>query len=139
MLRRQRLLAGWRQAVDHVFQTIEPAMERQLYPADAPRRLVVQLYGTGIAIQAEKLWSRFRGTGVRLPLDLSNVRGADAFLRPLFAGAGRSGPGAALFTTARAAAGETPFDAWIVESHDVLHDCCEIGNRPAAPTTPSRA
>ena len=131
VLRRQRLLAKWRQAVDHAFKAIQPAIERQLYPADAPRRLVVQLYGTGIAIQAGQVWSRFRGMGVRLPLDLSNVRGADAFLRPLFAGApGGAGPAPTLFTTARGAAGETPFDAWIVESNDVLHDCCEIGKSP---------
>jgi hypothetical protein len=57
-----------------VFRTIDPALEAQLYPADAPRRLVVQIYGSGIAVQRDKLWSRFKGAGVRVPLDLARRR-----------------------------------------------------------------
>ena len=47
------------------FQTVDPALEARLYPPDAPRRLVVQLYGSGIAVQPDKLWSRFKGGGHR--------------------------------------------------------------------------
>ena len=36
-------------------------------PPDAPRRLVVQIYGSGIGVQTEKLWHRFKGTGFRVP------------------------------------------------------------------------
>ena len=64
----------------------------QLHPADAPRRLVVQLYGSGIAIQAEQLWSRFRGVGrARAARRSRATRGPDAFLRGLFGGAPRAG------------------------------------------------
>ena len=37
--------------------------------------LVVQIYGSGIAVQRDKLWSRFKGTGVRVPLNLGGTDG----------------------------------------------------------------
>src|SRR5918996_4201576 len=121
LLRKRRLLSAWRKEVDAFFQRIEPALEAQLYPADAPRRLIVQLYGSGIAIQADKLWSRFKGTGVRVPLTLEGARGSEAFLRALFGGRSKDGTGPALLSAAREVPGFAPLDAWIVESHDALH------------------
>src|SRR4030088_2291502 len=61
LLRKRGLVVAWRGEVDGFFRKVDPALEAQLYPADAPRRLVVQIYGSGIAVQREKLWSRFTG------------------------------------------------------------------------------
>ena len=128
LLRKRRLVPEWRKEVDAFFQTVGPLVEAQLYPADAPRRLVVQLYGNDIAIQADRLWSRFKGTGVRVPLKFDAPRERGEFVAALF-----GGQGAALFAAARDSAGFTPLDAWIIEAHQVLHDLC------ADSTTPDRA
>jgi hypothetical protein len=127
LLRKRRLLGEWRKEVDGFFQQVDPALEGRLYPRDAPRRLVVQLYGSGIAIQADKLWSRFKGTGVRVPLNLEGARGSAAFLRALFGGSSEGVAEPALFAAARESAGLGPLDAWIVESHEALHDLCNDG------------
>src|SRR5438552_953613 len=86
LLRKHLLVGPWRKAVDDFFQQIDRAIEAQLYPADAPRRLVIQIYGSGIAIQPDKLWSRFKGTGVRVPLNLNETQGTGAVLPALFGG-----------------------------------------------------
>jgi hypothetical protein len=126
-LRKTRLLAEWRKEVDGVFQRIQPALDAALHPADAPRRLVVQVYGSGISIQANRLWSRFRNTGVRVPLALEGVNGAEPFLRLLFSGTAERDSTPTLFATARRSAGLTPLDSWIIESGQALHTCCESG------------
>jgi hypothetical protein len=133
LLRKRGLVPAWRKEVDAFFQKVDPALEAQLHPAGAPRRLVVQLYGSNIAIQADKLWSRLKGTGVRLPLNLEGTQGSDAFLRALFGGRDNGGPGLALFAAARESAGLTPLDAWIIESHEALHDLCDA--RTAGPAS----
>lgn len=111
LLRKRRLLTAWRKEVDAFFQTVDPVLEAHLYPADAPRRLIVQLYGSGIAIQADKLWSRFKGSGVRVPLTLEGMHGSEAFLRAL----------APALRAATESAGFAPLDAWTIEAHDSLH------------------
>ncbi len=132
-LRKRRLLTRWRQEVDAVFQAIQPALDARLHPADAPRRLIVQIYAGTIAVQAEQLWSRFRGRGVRVPLALDGARGSDAFLHGLFgSGGAANAAGATLFAGVGGAADATPLDAWIVESHEALHACSE----PAASGAP---
>jgi hypothetical protein len=119
-LRAKRLLVRWRREVETVFEALQPAIDRELHPPDAPRRLVVQIYGTGIGVQAAELWRRFSGTGVRVPLALEGVRGPDAFLRGLFGG----GP-ATLFAGVRGLGGASALDAWIVESGAGLHGYSE--------------
>jgi hypothetical protein len=131
LLRTRRLLPAWRKEVDSFFQQVDPALNAELYPAGAPRRLVVQLYGSGIAVQADKLWSRFKGTGVRVPLKLEGTVGSDAFLRALFGGRD-SVAGPALFAAASESAGLAPLDAWIIESHEALHDLCDDGTADRA-------
>jgi hypothetical protein len=128
LLRKRRLLPEWRKEVDRFFQQVDPALEARLYPPDAPRRLVVQLYGSGIAVQADKLWSRFKGTGVRVPLKLEGTRGSEAFLRALFGGRDDGGTEPALLAAAREAAELAPLDTWIIESHEALHDLCGDGS-----------
>lgn len=121
LFRKRGLIVAWRSEVDGFFQKIDPALEAQLYPADAPRRLVVQLYGSGIAVQRDKLWSRFKSAGVRVPLNLEGTNGTEPFLQALF-GAREQGTAApALFA---AAIGSAPLDAWLIESHEALHDLC---------------
>ena len=109
LLRKRQLLTAWRKEIDGFFSTIDPALDAQLYPPDAPRRLVVQLYGSGIAVQSDKLWSRFKGTGIRVPLNLAGSQGSEAFLRALFGArddggmpllAAQPGPPAAVRSTA---------------------------------------
>lgn len=121
LLRRRQLLQPWRKAVDAFFQQIDPAIEARLFPPDAPRRLVVQVYASAIAVQPHNLWRRFEGVGIRVPIALKDVGGSDAFLRALF-GAPQEGR-ATLF--ADASAGAWPLATWIVEAHESLHRLCE--------------
>ena len=123
LLRQRRLLPAWRTEVDGFFQIVDPAVEAQLHPPDAPRRLVVQLYGSGIAIQSDKLWSRFKGSGVRVPLSLDGARASEPFLRAVFGGP--DGGGMALFAAQRDAMGSSPLDSWVIESHEALHKLCD--------------
>jgi hypothetical protein len=118
LLRKKRLLYQWRGEIEKLFQQIDPVLERQLYPADGPRRLVVQLYGTGISIQTDKLWERFKGSGFRIPLKLESGTGADDFLRQLFGGGDGGGAGATPGTVASGIA--SPLESWFVETGDGL-------------------
>ncbi len=122
LLRKRGLSVAWRKEVDELFQKIDPALERQLYPPDAPRRLVVQIYGSGIAVQREKLWSRFTGGGLRVPLNLEGTNGTEQFLLELFGTRehGRIAP--ALLAGAIESA---PFETWLIESHEALHALCD--------------
>jgi hypothetical protein len=116
LLRRQGLLPRWRSEIDQVFQELQPGIEQRLYPEGAPRRVVVILYGEGIALQRDKLWARLRGLGTRVPLRLEGATASAPFLRALFAG----GANGILFASALG-----PGDAWIVEAGDSLHALCE--------------
>jgi len=138
LLRRRGLTVAWRTAVDGFFQTIDPVLESELYPADAPRRLIVQLYGSGIAIQREKLWARFKGAGVRVPLNLEDATGTERFLEALFGSREPVNTAPALFAAAIESAKLTPFDAWLIESHEALHALLETsdGNGRASSTGP---
>ncbi len=120
LLRRRGLASAWRAEVDTFFQTIDPDVEAALYPADAPRRLVVQIYGGGIGVERDRLWKRFNGVGVRVPLNLGETGTTERFLRELVGGidSGRGAP--ALFTRGI----DSPLDGWIIESHDALHAAC---------------
>jgi hypothetical protein len=126
LLRTRGLLPVWRKEVDGFFQIVDPALEAQLYPPGAPGRLVVQIYGGGIAVQPDRLWSRFKGKGVRIPLSLEGTRGSDAFLRALFGG-GDAGA-MALFAASREPADPAPPDSWLIESHDALHKLYDEGS-----------
>ena len=127
-LRKQNLVAGWRREIDRFFQQIDPALESRLYPPDAPRRVVLQLYGSGIAVQPDKLWSRLAGAGTRIPLTLDGIRSSRDYLRALFDASGESGR-TSLFQRLRNHADGAPHDAWIIEAHDVLHGLLD---QPAA-------
>jgi hypothetical protein len=114
LLRRQGLLPRWRHEIDQVFQTLQPGIDQALHPADAPHRVVVILYGEGIAVQRDKLWARLRGIGSRVPLRLEGATASEPFLRGLFASGSLFSPG-----------GLDPADAWIVEAGETLHALCE--------------
>jgi hypothetical protein len=119
LLRRKGLLPRWRHEVDEVFRRLQPQIDERLY-ADAPRRLVVILYGQGITIQRDKLWRRLRGLGTRVPLRLEGSQTSEAFLRALFAASAKD----TIFSALRDSAGHGPHDAWIVEAGDSLHFLC---------------
>jgi hypothetical protein len=121
-LRKRSLVPDWRREVDLFFQQMDPAIESRLYPPDSPRRLVVQLYGSGIAIQPDRLWRRLKETGVRIPLKAEQSKGADGFLRALFGAPENGRSGASLFARVTGRPDFDPVDAWIVESHEALHD-----------------
>jgi hypothetical protein len=123
LLRRQGLLPRWRHEIDLVFQALQPGIDQALYAADAPRRVVVLLYGQGIAIQRDKLWARLRGIGRRVPLRLESATASEPFLRALFA----SGSPGHLFPSF----GLDPADAWIVEAGETLHALCTDGTARA--------
>jgi hypothetical protein len=125
LLRKRRLLPEWRKEVDALFRQVDPILEAHLYLPGAPRRLVVQIYSSGIAIQSDKLWQRFKGTGIRVPLSLKGSEASEPFLRALFGG--REAGGTALFAAVRAAEDTNPLHAWIVESQDALHALCDRG------------
>jgi hypothetical protein len=134
LLRQRGQVVAWRTEVDAFFGKVEPALEAQLYPADAPRRLVIQLYGSGITVQRDKLWSRFKDTGVRVPLNLEGTTGTEPFLRALFGGREKGSRIPALFAAAIPSA---PLDAWLIESHEALHALCDSsgGAAPAGAMT----
>jgi hypothetical protein len=121
LLRRKGLQPRWRQQVDEVFRRLQPRIEARLHPADAPRRLVVLLYGEGIAIQRDKLWKRLSGLGTRVPLRLDAAGASAPFLRALFAAGAKD----TLFTALRDSARLGPHDSWIVEAGDSLLGLCE--------------
>ncbi len=122
LLRKRGLIVAWRGEVDGFFRNVDPVLEAQLYPADAPRRLVVQLYGSGITVQREQLWSRFKRAGVRVPLNLEGTNGTEEFLEALF---GARQPGRRAPAIFAAATESAPLDAWLIESHEALHALCE--------------
>ena len=121
LIRRKGLLPRWRQEVDQVFRRLQPQIDERLYSASAPRRLVVMLYGQGIAIERDKLWRRLRGLGSRVPLRLEEARTSESFLRALFG----TSANATLFSALRDSAGHGPHDTWIVEAGESLHALCE--------------
>lgn len=133
-LRQRGLQVAWRNEVDGFFRSVDPALEAQLYPADAPRRLVVQIYGSGIAVQRDKLWNRFKGAGLRVPLSLDGTSGTEAFLRQLLGAQEGGGGTPALFDTAIAA---SPLDAWVIESHEALHAICDAGRTKTSSGAPA--
>jgi hypothetical protein len=125
-LRKQNLVVSWRGAIDAFFKQIDPVVEARLYPPDAPRRVVLQVYGGGIAVQPDRLWRRFDGTGTRIPLNLAEAGNSTAYLRSLF-GVTPDASESSLFQGFRSgvAAGSLDpagTDAWIIESHGVLHE-----------------
>jgi hypothetical protein len=120
LLRKHRLVSPWRSAVDRLFQQIQPAIETELYPPDAPRRLIVQIYGANIAMEPDTIWSRFKRSGARVPLDLTATRSSQDFLTALF-GASPGTVEPAFFAAAQEAAGHEPLDVWMIESHEALH------------------
>jgi hypothetical protein len=122
LLRKRGSIVAWRSEVDALFQRVDPALEAQLYPADSPRRLVVQIYGSGIAVQRERLWKRFKGAGVRVPLNLEGSDATERFLHELF---GAREPGGNLPALLGRAIESAPLDGWIIESHEALHGLCE--------------
>lgn len=133
LLRKRRLLSAWRSEVDGFFQTVSPSVDAALFPPDAPRRLVVQIYGGGIAIQPGRMWGRFKDLGVRVPLSVERTQNSASFLRGLLGGDERSaGP---MFSP-RGAESTPPLDTWLVESHEALHDLLD---RASARSTPDRA
>src|SRR5262245_6855918 len=129
LLRRRGLFVPWRGEVDGFFQQVDPPLEARLYPADAPRRLVVQIYGSGIAVQRDRLWKPFKGAGVRVPLNLEGSETTERFLQQLI-GARETGRGAPALV---AHATESALDAWMIESHDALHALCDA-SAPASVT-----
>ena len=129
-LRSSGLNVAWRTEVDRLFQKIDPMLEAQLYPPDAPRRLVVLIYGSGIDVQREKLWRRFEGAGVRVPLNLEGADRTERFLGALF-GAPEPGRTAPSVLTAGI---ESVLDGWIIESHEALHALCDRRDGDASPT-----
>jgi len=130
-LRKQSLVAAWRREVDLFFQQVDPQLESRLFPPDAPRRLVVQVYSTDIAVQREKLWARLRAQGMRIPLSLDSVKNRDSYLRTLF-GVQPDDHNGSLFDRLRDDAGFAAPDGWIVESHAALHDLVLQAPQPPA-------
>ena len=134
LLRQRGLMVAWRSEVDGFFRTVDPALEAQLYPANAPRRLVIQIYGSGIAVQRDRLWSRFKGAGVRVPLNLDATNGTEPFLRQLLGAHEDGGSTPALFN---APVASSPLDAWLIESHEALHDICDAGRTKTSNGAPT--
>jgi hypothetical protein len=84
-------------------------------------------------VQRAKLWSRFKGSGVRVPLNLEGTSGTAAFLTALF-DARESSAGVPPLL----AATSTPnaLDAWLVEAHDALHALCERPEKVSGAAAP---
>jgi len=120
-LRKQNLVPAWRKEVDLFFQQIDPAVDSRLYPPDAPRRVVLQMYGGAIAVQPDKLWGRLRDKGVRIPITLDGVKTSDGYLRALFGMQPGNEHAASLFGRLQDDSAFDAADAWFIESHAALH------------------
>ena len=132
-LRKQSLVPAWRREVELFFQQIDPLLESRLYPPDSPRRLVVQLYSGDIAVQPEKLWSRFRARGTRIPLTLDGMKNRDGFLRALFGAGAEDGKGS-LFGRLQDDAAFAATDAGSSNPTERCTICC--CRRPPSPACP---
>ena len=121
LLRRKGLLPRWRQEVDQVFRRLQAPIDERLYSVSAPRRLVVILYGQGIAIQRDKLWKRLRSLAIRIPLRLEEAQTSESFLRALFGTSTKT----CFFSALRDSGGHAPHDTWIVEAGESVHALCE--------------
>ncbi len=128
LLRTVGLYSRWRQEIDDIFQKLQPTLESQLYSGDKDARLVVILYGEGIAVERDNLWKRFRGIGIRISLDLGGTTQSDSFLYALFTGnphGGNKSSPATLFHLLQQTGKSEPTNAWIVEAGDMLHTLCQ--------------
>jgi hypothetical protein len=128
-LRVKGAYAEWRRQIDAIFVKLEPLVDRRLFaPANLPRRLVVMIYGQGIAIERDSLWKRFGEVALRIPVSLGSAQTAAPFLRELFTGVPESAganAGPTIFQALSAAKGFSPLDHWIIEAGDGLHALCE--------------
>ncbi len=132
LLQRQGQYSHWRAEIEKIFKRLEPLVESRLYSGLGERRLVVILYGEGITIEREKLWSRLRKIGVRVPLELGGAESSEAFLQSLFSGHPDSSPNAArptIFDLRRDSPNSSPLDSWVIEAGDALHKLCESGEK----------
>lgn len=130
-LRKTRLVSEWRTAIDRFFQRITPALDERLYPSTSPRRLIVQLYAGDIAVGGDGAWSRFKESGIRVPLDVQASRESASFLSGLFGESDASGRPA--FAAGLPAGPDTdPPDAWLIEAQHVLHDRFARGSAGSA-------
>jgi len=135
LLRSKGQYSHWREEVDKIFQHLEPALESRLYSTGLEPRLVVVIYGEGVAIERAKLWSRFREVSAPILLDLGESESRDAFLAELFTGrSGRSGrePAETLFDVLCDSGKFAPSDCWIIEAGDALHALCERSRKGGA-------
>lgn len=130
-IQRQGQYSRWRSEVEKIFEKLQPLVEHRLYSAHRERRLVVILYGEGMAIERDRLWSRFGKMGVRVPLDLDGATASGAFLGALFTGRReptRHTPAPTLFHLRRELQNASPLDSWVIEAGDALHALCEKQN-----------
>jgi|GEM_PF-318004 len=138
-VQRQGVYSEWRHEIDGVFEKLEPMVEARLYSGALPPRLVVILYGEGIAIERNTLWQRFRTLGTRVSLDLHGAQSSEPFLRALFTGRpaiqnASADAAPTLFqvlgqSLAPSPANSAPLNAWIVEAGDALHRLCRQGGQ----------
>ncbi len=136
-LRSKGVYPEWRRKIAAIFEKLEPMVEARLYSlASLGPRLVVLIYGQGIAIERDALWERFRKIAVRVPLSLRAAQTTAPFLAELFTGYPASldrKTGPTLFQVLCASKGYSPLDNWIIEADDGLHCLCE----KSAGTSPS--
>ena len=123
----------WREEVDKIMRQLDPVIESRLYNSGLGPRLVVMIYGEGIAIERDKLWRQFRDVGVRIPLDLGESQTSGPFLAELFTGKPAhpgSEPAPTLFDALCESGRFAPSDHWIIEAGDGLHSLCEKTRKP---------
>ncbi len=135
-LRKKGAYPEWRRKIDAINDRLEPMVEARLYStSNLGPRLVVLIYGQGIAIARDTLWQRFAKIAVRVPLSLGSAQTTDPFLRELFTGRPAESDGKAtgptVFQLLSTWKGYTPLDNWIIEAGDGLHSLCEQSARNA--------
>jgi hypothetical protein len=133
LLREKGEFSRWREEVDKIFRQLDPEIESQNYGTDNQPRLVVMIYGEGIAIEHEKLWRHFRETGLRIALSLGESQASSPFLTELFTGrhlSPASEPAPSLFDALVESGRFAPSDNWMVEVGDELHALCEKSQKP---------
>jgi hypothetical protein len=107
----------WRKAVSGVFAEIDPRLDAEMARHGRPR-VVVVLSPSEIPAGPDRLWTRVRNHGRRIPLEAPSD-GAD-YVPLLLTGKPRTAAAPSIADLFAGANGSAPYGAWCVEAGDSL-------------------
>ena len=96
----------WRQAVARIFSRLDPLLEEEVSRAGRAR-LVIILSPAELPVGPDRMWTRLRGQGKRVPIDIPDGSGVKDQIPPLL----RLYAGSVL---------RSPYDAWVIQASDSI-------------------